>query len=63
VAILNVNNSTAQKWRKAYFEGGIDSLHLDARVGFKPSKINSEIHKAIEKKLTSPKEVFPHILI
>lgn len=57
-SILKVNHNTAQKWRKSYFESGIDGLLFDGRVGFKPSIINSEIHQAIEKKLTSPKEAF-----
>lgn len=57
-SILKVNHNTAQKWRKSYSESGIDGLLLDRRVGFKPSIINSEIHQAIERKLTSPKEAF-----
>lgn len=57
-SILKVNHNTAQKWRKTYFEKGIDGLLLDGRVGFKPSKINSEIHQAIEKRLTSTKDAF-----
>ncbi|WP_309609851.1 hypothetical protein [Flavobacterium sp.] len=57
-SILKVNHNTAQKWRKSYFECGIDGLLFDARVGFKHSIINSEIHQAIEKKLTSPKKAF-----
>ncbi|QZK98185.1 hypothetical protein [Flavobacterium psychrophilum] len=44
--------------RKTYSEKGIDGLLFDGRVGFKPSKINSEIHLAIEKRLTSPKDAF-----
>ena len=57
-AILKVNHNTAQKWRKAYFEKGIDGLLFDGRVGFKQSIINSEIHQAIEQRLTSPKDAF-----
>ena len=57
-AILKVNYNTAQKWRKSYFEKGIYGLLSDGRVGFKPSKINSEIHQAIEKNLPSPNEAF-----
>lgn len=56
--ILKVNHNTAQKWRKAYFERGLEGLLFDGRLGFKPSKINSEIHQAIEKRLTSPKDAF-----
>ena len=56
--ILKVNHNTAQKWRKSYFESGIEGLLFDGRVGFKPSKINSEVHQAIEKRLNSPKESF-----
>jgi transposase len=57
-AILKVNHNTAQKWRKSYFENGIEGLLFDGRVGFKPSKINSEVHQAIEKRLHSPHEAF-----
>jgi len=35
-SILKVNHNTAQKWRKSYFEKGIDGLLSDGRVGFKP---------------------------
>lgn len=56
--ILKVSHNTAQKGRKSYFENGIDGLLSDGRIGFKPSKINSEIHQAIEKRLTSPKDAF-----
>ncbi len=47
-AILKVNHNTAQKLRKSYFENGIDGLLSDGRVGFKPYKINSEIHQLWE---------------
>jgi transposase len=57
-SLLKVNHNTAQKWRMFYFEKGIDGLLFDGRVGFKPSKINDEIHQAIEKRLTSPKDAF-----
>jgi transposase len=56
--ILKINHNTAQKWRKSYCDNGINGLLFDGRVGFKPSIINSEIHQAIEKKLTSPKDAF-----
>lgn len=57
-AILKVNHNTAQKWRKAYFEKGIEGLLFDGRIGFKQSIINNEIHQAIEQRLTSPKDAF-----
>lgn len=57
-SILKVNHNTAQKWRKGYFEKGIDGLLSDGRVGFKTSKINKEMHQAIEKGLTSPTDAF-----
>lgn len=56
--ILNINHNTAQRWRKTYCEKGIDGLLSDGRIGFKPSIINSEIHQAIEQRLTSPKDAF-----
>jgi len=57
-SILKVNHNTAQKWRKSYFEKGIDGLLSDGRVGFKPSKINKDIHQAIQERLTSPADAF-----
>lgn len=56
--LLKVNHNTAQKWRKAYFDKGMEGLLFDGRIGFKPSKINSEVHRAIEQRLNSPKEAF-----
>lgn len=55
---LNVNHNTAQKWRKIYFEKGIEQLLFDGRVGFKPSVVSKELHVAIEKRLNSPKDAF-----
>ena len=57
-SILKINHNTAQKWRKSYFEKGIDGLLSDGRVGFKPSKINKDIHQAIQERLTSPADAF-----
>ena len=57
-SILKINHNTAQKWRKAYYDNGLEGLLLDGRIGFKPSIINSEVHQAIEKRLTSPKDAF-----
>lgn len=57
-AILKVNHNTAQSWRKTYSEKGINALLTDGRIGFKPSIITSEIHQAIEQRLTSPKDAF-----
>ncbi|WP_281637077.1 helix-turn-helix domain-containing protein [Flavobacterium marginilacus] len=57
-AILKVNHNTAQKWRKAYFEKGIDGLLFDRRIGYKKSIITSEIHQAIQQRLNSPKDAF-----
>lgn len=55
---LKVNYNMNQKWRKAYFENGIDRLPFDGGIGFKQSIINSEIHQAIEQRLTSPNDAF-----
>lgn len=57
-SILKVNHNTAQKWRKTYLDKGIDGLLFDGRIGFKQAIINSEIHQAIEQRLTSPKDAF-----
>lgn len=44
-AILKVNFSKVQKWRKTYFEKEIEGLLFDGRVGFRQSIIISEIHQ------------------
>jgi len=55
---LNINHNTAQKWRGLYFDGGIDKLLSDGRIGFKPSVISKELHQAIEVRLNSPMDAF-----
>lgn len=56
--ILLVNHNTAQKWHTKYCNEGIVGLLSDGRIGFKPSIISEELHKAIEKRLHSPKDAF-----
>lgn len=56
--ILHINHNTAQKWRTKYCNEGIDGLLSDGRIGFKPSIISEELHKAIEERLHSPKNAF-----
>jgi hypothetical protein len=56
--LLKINHNTAQCWRILYFKNGIDGLLAYGRIGFKPSIISSELHKALEVKLNSPKEAF-----
>lgn len=55
---LKVNHNTAQKWRKTYDEKGLDGLLHYGKIGFKPSKMTPEMHKAIEARLYSPKDAF-----
>lgn len=56
--ILMINHNTAQKWRTAYSKNGIEGLLFDGRIGFKPSIISADLHKAIEQRLNSPKDAF-----
>jgi transposase len=56
--LLKINHNTAQCWRDLYFKNGIDGLLTYGRIGFKPSIISSELHKALETRLNSPKDAF-----
>jgi transposase len=57
-ALLKINHNTAQSWRNLYFKNGIDGLLSYGRIGFKPSIISPELHKALEIRLNSPKDAF-----
>jgi transposase len=52
---IGVDPNSITAWKKLYDQGGITAIMSDKRVGFKPSVINAEEHKAIEKKLQDPK--------
>lgn len=54
-AITGINHNSITKWRKMYLAGGISSLLVHGRIGFKKSIINEAEHKAMEKKLKDPK--------
>jgi transposase len=56
--LLKINHNTAQCWRNLYFKNGIDGLLAYGRIGFKPSIISPELHKALETRLNSPKDAF-----
>jgi transposase len=56
--ILKINHNTAQKWRTSYSKNGLEGLLSDGRIGFKPSLISADLHRAIEKRLHSPKDAF-----
>ena len=56
--LLKINHNTAQSWRNLYFRNGIDGLLTYGRIGFKPSIISAELHKALETRLNSPKDAF-----
>jgi transposase len=51
---LGVNHTSITIWKKLYETQGIEGLMSDGRIGFKPSVISADIHKALEKKLTNP---------
>jgi len=53
-----INHNTAQKWRTAYSEKGIDGLLFDGRIGFKPSIISADLHNSLEQRLHSAKDAF-----
>jgi transposase len=53
-----VDPNSIQKWRSTYIKGGLEGLLEFVRGGKKKSLINSIAHKAIEQKLTNPKEAF-----
>jgi transposase len=54
-AITGINHNSINKWRRMYISGGVASLLVHGRIGFKKSLINDTEHKAIEKKLNDPK--------
>lgn len=56
--LLKINHNTAQNWRNLYLKSGIDGLLAYGKVGFKPSIISNDLHKAIEKRLNSPTDAF-----
>lgn len=56
--LLKINHNTAQSWRNLYCKNGIDGLLTYGRIGFKPSIISSELHKALEVRLNSSKDAF-----
>jgi hypothetical protein len=41
-----------------YFKDGLEGLLVYGKIGFKPSLISPELHKALEAKLKSPKDAF-----
>jgi transposase len=56
--LLKINHNTAQPWRNLYSKSGIDGLLAYGKIGFKPSIISNDLHKAIEKRLHSPRDAF-----
>jgi transposase len=55
---MGVDPNSIQKWRSTYINSGLAGLLEFVRGGKKKSLINSTAHKAIEQKLTNPKEAF-----
>lgn len=56
--LLKINHNTAQCWRNLYLKEGIKGLLAYGKIGFKPSIISSDLHKALETRLNSPKAAF-----
>lgn len=50
-----INHNSVTKWRNIYLEKGIEVVLRHGRKGFKKSVIDSQSHKAIEKKLKDPR--------
>lgn len=52
---LGVDANSITTWKKLYIEKGIAGIMSDGRIGFKPSVITAEEHKALETLLNDPK--------
>lgn len=50
-----INHNSVSKWRNIYLKEGIHAFLKHGRKGFKKSVIDTESHKAIEKKLKDPR--------
>lgn len=50
-----INHNSVSKWRNIYLKEGIHVFLKHGRKGFKKSVIDTESHKAIEKKLKDPR--------
>src|SRR3954464_405271 len=55
---VGADPNSIQKWRSTYAQKGLDGLLVFDGGGKKKSLISSTAHKAIEQKLTNPKEAF-----
>ena len=55
---LGVNHNTAQSWKKAYEQGGIELLLSDKRGGKKQSLITLKAHQKLGERLSNPKTGF-----
>jgi len=51
---IGVNHNSIQTWRSAYISGGVRQLKLHSNTGYKPSLINDDQEKVLEKKLNDP---------
>lgn len=52
---LGVNHNSIQTWRSMYEKGGIKAICTHHKIGYKPSVFTQKEHKAIEAKLSDPK--------
>lgn len=51
---LGVDANSITAWKKRYLEKGIEGILFDGRIGFKPSVVTAEEHKALETLLNDP---------
>lgn len=51
---LGVDANSITAWKKLYIEKGIAGIMSDGRIGFKPSVVSAEEHKALETLLNDP---------
>jgi transposase len=51
---LGIDPNSVTNWKRLYQQKGISGILSDGRIGFKPSVVSPEEHKAIEKKLNDP---------
>lgn len=51
---IGVNHNSVQKWRALYLKGGINSIIIHGRIGFKPTIIKKSEHEKIKNLLNNP---------
>lgn len=56
--VLSVSNHSIHRWRTHYRQGGTVALFEDKRGGYKKAAINGAVYRAVEKRLSSPRDAF-----